>query len=164
LLAIAQQETPQQLAGKLGASDLVQDAIVKGYEQFQSFEGTSREQLTCWLRQILLNHVRNVAKAYGAGKRDVAREQPVDSGMVQLGGLSPSRELMSRERQELFQGALLRLPEELRRVIELRHRENLSFAEIGRLLARSEDTGRRLWARAIRQLQIELVHDESRAN
>jgi RNA polymerase sigma-70 factor (ECF subfamily) len=164
LLAIAQQETPQQLAGKVGASDLVQDAIVKGYEQFQSFEGTSREQLACWLRQILLNHVRNVAKAYGAEKRDVAREQPVNSRMVQKGGPSPSREFMSRERQESFQSALLRLPEELRRVIELRHRENLSFGEIGRLLAKSEDTARRLWARAIRQLQVELVHDESQAN
>src|SRR5678816_4574258 len=66
LLAIAQQETPQQLAGKVGESDLVQDTIFKGYEQIHSFEGTSHEQLACWLRQILLNHMRNVAKSFGA--------------------------------------------------------------------------------------------------
>jgi RNA polymerase sigma-70 factor (ECF subfamily) len=142
----------------------VQDTIFKGYEQIHSFEGTSHEQLACWLRQILLNHMRNVAKSFGAEKRNVAREQPVDSQMAHLDGLSPSREFMSRERQELFQCALGRLPDEFQRVIELRHRENLSFGEIGRQLGRSEDTARRLWARAISQLQIELVHDESRAN
>src|SRR5436190_11113757 len=75
LLAIARQEAPEEVRGKVGSSDLVQDAVVKGYGEFDSFEGNSPEQLAGWLRQILLNHIRNVAKAYRTDKRDINREQ-----------------------------------------------------------------------------------------
>jgi RNA polymerase sigma-70 factor, ECF subfamily len=161
LLAIAGQEVGPELAGKVGASDLVQDTLVRGVEHFGSFEGATPEQLAGWLRQILVNHARNVAKAYGTEKRDVAREEPIDSRLAFHTGTSPSRELLAQERAEQFQSALSRLPEELRQVIELRHRENLSFAEIGFRLATSEDTVRRTWARAVAWLQSELAHQES---
>ena len=162
LLAIARQEIAPQLAGKVGASDLVQDTLVRGVKHFDSFEGTTREQLAGWLKQILLNGARNAARDFGAEKRDVGREEPVDSRHVARGEQTPSRVLMSRERQELVEAAVARLPEELRRVIEWRHRENLGFADIGQRLDRSEDTARRLWATAIEHLQRELAYDESR--
>lgn len=162
LLAIARQESSEQLGGKVGASDLVQDTLVRSVEHFRSFTGATPEQLAGWLRQILLNHARNVAKAYAAGKRDVAREQPIDSRLLAAGQGSPSRELLARERAEqLFQRALGRLPQELRQVIELRHREGLSFVAIARPIDKSEDTARRNWARAIAQLQGELQRDNS---
>jgi RNA polymerase sigma-70 factor (ECF subfamily) len=164
LLAIACQESQPGLAGKVGASDLVQDTILRGYEHFGSFEGTTREQLARWLRQILLNHARNAAKSFAAEKRDVAREQPLDSRINLDCGASPSGEVLAGERHELLQIALGRLPPELRLVIELRHREDLSFADIARRIAKSEDTARRLWARAIRQLQLAMQPAESRAN
>ena len=162
LLAIARQEISPQLAGKVAPSDLVQDTLVRGLQHFETFAGTTREQLAGWLKQILLNRARNAARDFGAEKRDVSREEPVDSRIAVASERSPSREAISRERQERFEGAVARLADELRRVIEWRHREDLTFAEIGRRLDRSEDTARRLWARAIEQLQCELAHDESR--
>jgi RNA polymerase sigma-70 factor, ECF subfamily len=162
LLAIAMAELPDQLGGKVGASDLVQETLIRGYENFGGFEGRSPEQLTFWLRSILLNYLHNVVKAYGAEKRDVSREQPVDSQIAQVGPASPSQWLVAREQRERFNSALSRLPAEWRRVIQWRHRENLSFEEISRRLVKSEDTARRLWARAIRQLQLELQAYESR--
>jgi RNA polymerase sigma-70 factor (ECF subfamily) len=163
LLSIARQESPLELVAKLGASDLVQDTLVRGIEHFASFDGATHEQLARWLRQILLNHVRNIAKSYGTDKRDVVREQAIDRPLMARREDSPSRKLMSREREEQLQRALDRLPEELRRVIELRHRENLPFAAIAGRLDKSEDTARRIWARAIAQLQGELQHGESSA-
>jgi RNA polymerase sigma-70 factor (ECF subfamily) len=156
LLTIARQELPQELRVKLGSSDLVQGAVLKGYGQFGAFDGETPEQLAAWLRQILLNHIRNVAKAYHTEKRDVKREQVIDHNHCAIGGQTPSRFLMSRERDELLQTVLARLPELLRRVIELRHREDLSFADIAKEIGKSEDTARRTWAAAIRQLQEQL--------
>jgi RNA polymerase sigma-70 factor (ECF subfamily) len=163
LLSIARQETPEEIRGKVGTSDLVQETIIRGYGQFASFEGNTEEQLACWLRQILLNHVRNVAKWYWTDKRDVAREQPVDEWTFAKDRQTPSQEMLSRERHHLLRDALAKLPEELRRVIEMRHRDDCSFAEIARQLNKSEDTARRFWARAIQQLQHELKVSESRA-
>jgi RNA polymerase sigma-70 factor (ECF subfamily) len=70
--------------------------------------------------------------------------------------LSPSGEAMEHEQDQALQAALGRLPEDYRRVIALRHQEDLSFEEIGRLLQRSPDAARKLWARAIERLQEEL--------
>lgn len=162
LLAIAMAEMPGALAGKIGASDIVQETLAKGYEHFGTFQGRSPEQLAGWLRQILLNHLANVHKSFSSQKRDTAREELADSRLVHQHGLTASQELVSREQQACFEQALSRLPEDLRRVIELRHRDNLTFAEIGHRIETSEDTARRLWGRAVQQLQCELKQDESR--
>ena len=49
-----------------------------------------------------------------------------------------------------------RLPEDYRRVIELRYREGLSFEEIGAILERTPNSARKLWARAIERLKSDL--------
>jgi RNA polymerase sigma-70 factor (ECF subfamily) len=156
LLAIAMQELPKDLAGKLGASDVVQASLLKGCEQFPSFRGNSPEELSAWLRQILLSHLLNVAEAYRAQKREVKREQSLVGHLVDVSQLSPSGEAVSREMWESLQGALDRLPEHYRRIILLRHRDDLSFAEIGRVTNQSDEAARKVWSRAIRKLQGEL--------
>ena len=160
LLAIAAAELPQPLAGKVGASDLVQETLVKGYEYFGKFEGRSPEQLGAWLRQILLNHLTNVARSYQGQKRNLEREEELDSQLALQEESTASQKLASTEQQDLLARGLNRLPEELRWVLEMRHRENLSFSEIALRLGKSDDTARRLWARAVEQLRRELKrHD-----
>lgn len=162
LLAIATRELSPQLAAKIGASDLVQETMALGYGRFPSFRGTSSEQLGRWLRRILLNQIQNVAKSYAADKRNAALEQPLDSRLVN-GDPTASGAAVSREEWESFHAALARLPDDLRRVLLLRHRENLSFTEISRMLCRSDATVRRLWAAAVHQLQRELHLNEAPA-
>lgn len=164
LLTIAAEELPRHLGRKLGASDLVQEAVVKGYQSFATFHGTTREELACWLRKILLNHLNNVVDAFHTEKRDVDLERRADIRVVQAGKPSPSGVLLSQEQRESLEGALSRLPEELRRVVLLRHRENLSFAELARVLSRSETGARKLWARAVRALRQELREQESNSS
>ena len=160
LLAIAAAELPQPLAGKVGASDLVQETLVKGYEYFGDFGGRSPEQLGAWLRQILLNHLTNVARSYQGQKRNLQREEELNGQVVLQEESTASQQLASTEQQDLLARGLDRLPEELRWVLELRHRENLSFGEIALRLGKSEDTARRLWARALEQPRRELKsHD-----
>lgn len=163
LLTIAMGEFPEALRGKFGASDLVQDTILRGLENFGDFRGATREELAGWLRQILLHQMINTVSAFATLKRDVAREVPTDSRMVHPGQSSPSGQMLTKEEWETLQNALARLPEDYRQAVLLRHRENLSFADIGRSLHRSEEAARKLWSRAIRQLQHELGGHESRS-
>jgi RNA polymerase sigma-70 factor (ECF subfamily) len=159
LLAIANQQLPSGLNGKIAPSDLVQHTIIEGFTQFVTFRGTSREELARWLRQILLNHLANTAKAYHRAKREVEREQEADSQLTNLRQLSPSGEAMSREEQALLAAAIERLPESYRQAIQMRHQENLPFAEIGQRLGRSDEAARKLWARAVVRLKEELGID-----
>src|SRR5262249_53246670 len=97
------------------------------------------------------------------GKRQLGREVPL--GQAGAGGhepsleaptLSPSQAAMRRERAERLEQALRRLPDPYRQVIVLRHREGRSFEEIGLVLDRSPEAARKLWVRALAQLQQEL--------
>jgi len=162
LLAIANAEFPQGLAGKLGPSDLVQVTLAKGHGRFAGFRGSTPEELARWLREILRNHLKTVARDYARDKRDFTREQPADSTLVHPRQLSPSAEALSREERELLNNALGQLPDVYRQAIDLRHAGNLTFQELGERLGRSEEAARKVWARAVRQLQEKLGIDATR--
>lgn len=162
LLAIANAEFPNALAAKLGPSDIVQITLAKGHFQFHGFRGESREELAVWLRQILRNHIATAARTYLREKRDIRRERETNGLRLPDSQLSPSGEVLSREERERLNAALLRLPVAYRQAIELRHREGLSFRELGERLDRSEEAARKLWSRAVRQLQQELGIDGRR--
>jgi RNA polymerase sigma-70 factor (ECF subfamily) len=75
---------------------------------------------------------------------------------------SPSGHAMARERDEQLERALGNLPDHYRRVILLRHRDNLSFAEIGDVMQLSENAARKLWWRAIERLQQDVEQMDER--
>ena len=156
LLAIALAELPTELHGKLGASDIVQETLVRGMQGFGEFQGRSSEELARWLRKILLNHLANEVKRYRTEKRQVDRERPADSKLADARQPSPSGAALSREEWDRLASAIARLPEEMQRVIHWRHRDNLSFAEIGERLGKSEDAAGKVWAKALERLQREL--------
>jgi RNA polymerase sigma-70 factor (ECF subfamily) len=156
LLAIANCEFPQALGGKIAPSDVVQETITLGYQQFDAFRGVTSEEFGGWLRRILLNHLANVSKSYNRQKRQVGREQLADSRLANPRQLSPSGEAISREDRASLDAAIEQLPEVYRQVILFRHQDNLTFAEIGSRLDRSDEAARKLWARAVQQLQQEL--------
>lgn len=156
LLAIAQAELPTVLQGKVGASDLVQETLARGVERWGTFQGSRPEEFARWLRTILRNQLANVREAYAADMRAVGREQPVDSGLIDLLADSPSVELQQRESDARLEAALSNLPSDYRRVVQLRYLEGRSFAEIGAALGRSETAVSKVWARALHQLQQEL--------
>src|SRR5690606_37592133 len=80
LLAIANSELPDGLNGKVGASDVVQDTLVKGLKSFGTFLGGTPDELGGWLRQILLHELANHVQGFRTAKRDWRLEQPADSG------------------------------------------------------------------------------------
>ena len=156
LLTIAEHFCPQAIAPKVGRSDLVQDTLVKGYQGFPSFAGRTREELAAWLRRILMNHLGNTVEAFHAGCRDVRREERCVPPVIDQKEQSASQILAGCENRVRLDEALARLPEQDRQVLLLRHRDTLSFSELGRTFNLSETGARKLWARAIRALRQQL--------
>ena len=166
LLLVANRELEPELWAKGGASDLVQETFLEAQKDFGSFEGTTRAEVLAWLRRILLNNVSNFRRRYvGSEKRQIARELSLDRpGMSSDGRFapaldtpSPSGRAAANEESRALDQALERLPADYREVILLRHEQALSFADVGRLMDRSEEAARKLWVRAIARLREELV-------
>ena len=66
---------------------------------------------------------------------------------------SPSQQASRREQAVLLADALGKLTDDYREAIVLRHLEGLSFPEVARRMGRSEDSVKKLWARALAKLR-----------
>jgi RNA polymerase sigma-70 factor (ECF subfamily) len=161
LLLIANQQLDPDLRGKVGASDVVQESLLEAQRDFERFRGQTEEELLAWMRRILLNNLANVTWHYReAAKRQVSREVALaDAPLDELYNAlvspaeSPSSHALARERDEALRQALEQLPQASRQVIQWRNYERCSFEEIGRRLDRSAEAARKLWVRALEQLQ-----------
>ena len=168
LLLVAEKELGGDLRAKAGASDLVQDTFLEAQRDFARFQGRSRGELRIWLRRILLNNVGNFTRHYReAAKRAVTREVGL-SGFGSQSGVpgdlsgstaSPSHRMVAQEEADAVRAAVERLPDDYRRVIELRYYRQLGFEEIGVEMGRSPEAARKLWVRALAKLREAMGDD-----
>jgi RNA polymerase sigma-70 factor (ECF subfamily) len=165
LLHAAERDSDSGLRPKEGASDVVQLTLLEALQQFEQFRGATYGELAAWLRRMLRNNALDMHRRYRyAATRDVRREVPLDGDVQFAQGRhallrlqpTPSRELMRREEDAELAAAIERLRERQRRVIYLRHEENLTFEEIGSRMGLSAEAARKLWCRAVKCLQVEL--------
>lgn len=160
LLAIAQGNFDEPLRAKIGSSDIVQETCIKAHAAFSQFRGQSYAELLAWLRQSLFNNLVDIRRKYcGTQVRDVAREVPGDeptgpgrAAALADSLLTPSSAADLDEQVANLRAALTQLSEEYRQVIMWRNWDQLSFAEIGDRLGRSEEAARKLWTRAVAKL------------
>jgi RNA polymerase sigma-70 factor (ECF subfamily) len=166
LLLLARTEMKSDLQAKLGASDVVQETFLEAQRDFAGFRGRTRAELLAWLRHILVHNMANLVRRYRTTeKRQVTREVSLGGGdshgkpeqELPASGLSPGSQAVTHEQALMLERALERLPEHYRAVILSRHHDGLSFAEIGQSMNRSAEAVRKLWARAIERLQLELI-------
>jgi RNA polymerase sigma-70 factor (ECF subfamily) len=165
LLAIAQRELDPDLQARGGASDLVQETLLKACQHFDQFRGSTPGELRAWLREILLHcladfirHHRHTAKRGGAAEvRLDGRSSSADAGIVLSAETpTPSKELIAGETADSVRRALDRLPPDYRQVILLRYQDELSFIEIGRRMDRSQNAAQKLFTKAILRMREEL--------
>lgn len=168
LLDVANQELDSDLRAKFGASDLVQETLVKVREAYAGFRGQQPREVLGWMRQILLNHLANLRRHYqGTRKRQAARELPLDRAPPDLlecladPNPTPARQVTAQEERRRLEQALERLPERYQQVIRLRQVQGESFAEIGAKLHCSAGAARKLWIRALVQLEKALGPPDS---
>ncbi|MBI3467061.1 MAG: sigma-70 family RNA polymerase sigma factor [Planctomycetes bacterium] len=152
------------LAGKVDASDVVQQALVAAAERFEQFRGTTAAQWQGWLVAIVRNETLNLQRFWHQECRDVGRDEVLlPSTMNQeaaSGRCTPSEIAIRRERAVRLTAAIERLPAEYRQVIELRNSQGLAYSEIASRLGRSEDAVRQMWVRALQRLRRDLGDEE----
>jgi RNA polymerase sigma-70 factor (ECF subfamily) len=157
-------------AGKIEASDVVQQALLEAHRQRSNFRGRCEAEMAAWLRQILAGVLANALRALGRAKRDVARERSLegalDNSSIQIGSWlaapqsSPSTQAQRHEEAVRLAAALATLPEAQREALVLRYYQSQSLDEISRRLGRSPAAVAGLLKRGARQLRAVLHERE----
>jgi RNA polymerase sigma-70 factor (ECF subfamily) len=162
LLLIANKDLSPQVRGKTDASDVVQETLIAVQKDIAQFRGRDEGDFLAWVRGILINDLMETRRRHcHTAKRDVGREVPLDGDSVAgrpaieiVGqGISPSSEAIAKEEADALAWAMCQIPDHYREVIQLRNWEELSFEEIGTRIGRSAEATRKLWSRAVLQLQ-----------
>jgi RNA polymerase sigma-70 factor (ECF subfamily) len=163
---LARVQIGRRLRGKVDADDILQETFLEAHRQFPRFAGQSEGELAVWLRRILLGQVALVLRRFfGTRQRNIELERELignldqpraDDGALVADCSSPSDHASRSEQAVLLAAALAKLPENYREVIILRHLEGLSFPEVSKKMARSEDSVQKLWVRALACLRRSL--------
>jgi RNA polymerase sigma-70 factor (ECF subfamily) len=114
------------------AEDLVQDTYLKAFRSAHQFEpGTN---LKAWLFTILNNTFRNNRRDDGRNPVDVDSDAVERAAGEGPGGQSPEQILSRQTLDADLQAALDALPDAFRQAVWLRDVEELTYAEIARVL------------------------------
>ncbi len=117
-------------------NDVSQEAFIKAYRALGSFRGDSA--FYTWIYRIAINTAKNYLVS--RGRRPPASDVDVDDAEFYSGadGLrditSPEGEAMRDELEEVVNGAIRGLPEDLRTAVTLREMEGMSYEEIAEVM------------------------------
>lgn len=155
-----------RLRVKEDASDIVQQTMLDAHRDLAGFRGKSEVELRAWLWMVLTNNFLTLAKRYGTLKRATGREVTAQNQLEKSSALlhhqlvadqtSPSMKLMKQERSEQLAEALLRLLDDERSAVILKHYHNWSVAEIAQHLGRTQEAVGGLLRRGLKKLREHL--------
>jgi RNA polymerase sigma-70 factor (ECF subfamily) len=170
LRLLARMQMPAQLQGKMDASDLVQQTLLKAYQAAEQFRGQNSAELAGWLRQILANTLANAIRDFGRARRDIGLERSLEASIndsssrleawLAADQASPSEQAQRNEQVLELAAALTSLPDDQREALLLRHCHGCSVTEIGQRLGRSRAAVASLLRRGLKHLRQALHQRE----
>ena len=120
------------------AEDVMQDAYVRAYQNLHQFEG--RSPFSTWLTRIAVHEaLARLRFRRRMQQLDESKEEGDTAVPVIEQSLNPEQEASKVELGRLLEEALLKLPEQYRSVLMLRHVEEMSTAETAEVLSLSEE-------------------------
>lgn len=163
LRLLAQIQFDDRLQGKVDASDIVQETLLKAHQARDQFEGQSGPEMAAWLREILTNTLIDVVRRFTGQARDVNLERSIQAS-VQDSSLrlekwltcdQPSPEDQAQRHERLLQvaTALSQLADDERLAIEKKHLEGWSVQKIAQHLGRTEAGVAGLLRRGLKRLR-----------
>lgn len=154
-----------RLRPRFGASDVVQDAMVRAWEGLPAYLSDPVVPIYVWLRQLAWNRLIELRRMHlDAGKRSLQREVRIEASLPhrsttlladRLAGTvsSPSGRLQREELRRRVLDALETLEEPYREVLELRYLEHLRLREVAAVLGISDESAKKRQYRALRKLR-----------
>ena len=166
------------LSRRVDASDIVQDVLIKANQRLREYLRQPSMPFHLWLRQIARDQVIDAHRRHRqSAKRTLDRERALgpftavgrydDRSSLDLAAqlrdpaLTPAAAALRHELQGRFQAALLRLDDDDREIILLRHFEQLANSEAAQALGLSEAAAGMRHLRALRRLRAMLAEAPS---
>jgi RNA polymerase sigma-70 factor, ECF subfamily len=157
LRAAARARLPDALRGKVGASDVVQEAWLAAFVALGDFEDAGDGSFRRWLRKIVERKVSDEVRRHArVQKRSAKREVrfATEAARLEPDPLQPTPSQVAGDAEE--SGALRAVVDGLAAdhamVIRLVHQEGLTLVEAGLRMGRSPDATRMLYGRAMHRL------------
>jgi len=157
---LARLQLDPRLQGKLDESDVVQQTLAKAHQNLGQFRGQTEAELAAWLRRILANTIIDaLRKFHHELDREHSLAETMDQSSARLEAWlaanqsSPSDQAVRHEQLLRLAEALGQLPEDQRRVVELRYLKDASVTDIATLVGRTEPAVAGLLRRGLHKLR-----------
>jgi RNA polymerase sigma-70 factor (ECF subfamily) len=147
----------------LDSSDVVQQTMLKAWENREQFRGQASGEYRAWLRRILANEVYDRAKKDGLLDGKSAHKLSLERALEQSGARldeilaldseAPPARAIKREHLVRLESAFEQLPNNQRLAVELHKIQGLSVAETARHMGVSKPAVAGLYARALNTLR-----------
>jgi RNA polymerase sigma-70 factor (ECF subfamily) len=166
LCLLARLQLSTRFAGKIDLSGVVQQTLLEACQARDGFPSGAARQ-AAWLRRALANNLTDEIRRLGS--RGQARvwerslEEALEASSARLEAWlareesTPGQGALHREQLARLAEALLELPEDQRRAVELHHLQGLSLAEVGKRLGRSREAVAGLVFRGLKNLRALLT-------
>jgi RNA polymerase sigma-70 factor (ECF subfamily) len=141
LKGLADKLLDDRAAGRIDASDVVQQTCLSVHKQIAEFDGHDVPQFAAWLRQIHERNIRNAARnQLHAGKRAIDREKRV-SGAEDYAArqTSPSQHVVRSEESARLARAIAQLPQDEQEALRRRYLDGEAMGEIATTMGLTKD-------------------------
>lgn len=152
--------------------DTVQEVFVYAFQHLKDFEPKSQGHFLNWLAKKVEHYICDRLDYVGRAKREapageISMDQEVEPStdtsqrklQIKDDGTTPSQFAVKQEREQLIDSLLDLLDPEQKELIIKRDLEELTFAEMGELLGKTEDAVRKQYCRAFKKL-LELSEEK----
>jgi RNA polymerase sigma-70 factor (ECF subfamily) len=164
---LARLQLRPRFRSKLGASDIVQQTLLRATRSLGQFRGTSEAEIAVWLRRIMSTTLIDAVRELKGAKRNVAEERSLEVSLaessarldafLQANSTSPSALVVRHEQLLQMSAALARLPDDQRLVLELHYLQGCTVAAIAGDLGRTERSVAGLVRRGLQALRVMLA-------
>jgi RNA polymerase sigma-70 factor, ECF subfamily len=151
-------------AGRLDASDLVQQTCLSVHQHIAHFDGQEPAQFAAWLRQIHERNIHNAARnQLHAGKRAIDREQRVtDAGFYAARQTTASQHAVRSEESIRLARAIAQLPPDQQEVLRRRYLDGEAMVDVANAMGLTKDALVWLMKRAMTSVRQALADLDER--
>lgn len=173
LRRLVQFRLDRKIAGRVDASDVVQDVLIEANRRLKDYVADPSMPFHLWVRQLAKDRMIDLHRRHHAQKRSVDKEQPLnarhfgDRSSLDLAAQLPDQELtpaaatIRKELEQRFLEELDQLEDADREIVVMRHVEQMGNSEVAEALNLAPAAAGMRYLRAIRRLKTVLTDPPS---